>query len=70
MHILVHISILFLSAVVFVRFVEPAYTFGEAMGVGFIEVEKTGIVEGEFSVIVRGGSYFLENTNCCIDVHH
>ena len=45
------------------RFVEPTYTFGEAMGVGFIEVEKTGIVQDVFSVIVRGGSSILENTN-------
>ena len=49
------------------RFVESAYTFGEAMGVGFIEVEKTGIVQDAFSVIVQGG---LSIINWCIDTYH
>ena len=40
-----------------VKFVLPSYTFGEAYGTGFIEVEKTGVVQEPFSVIVQGGTF-------------
>ena len=41
----------------FVGFVQPAYTFREADGIGFIEIEKIGIVQEDFSVAVQGGTY-------------
>ena len=40
-----------------VRFVLPSYTFGEADGTGFIEVEKTGVVQEPLSVVVQGGTF-------------
>ena len=47
-------------AVIRVRFVEPSYTLGEAMGTGFIEVKKTGVAQEPFSVIVQGGTYISD----------
>ena len=53
--------VLSFHAVILVRFVEPSYTFGEAIGTGFIEVEKTAVAQDPFSVIVQGGTYISDD---------
>ena len=51
------VLVLSFHAETLVRFVLPSYTFGEADGVGIIQVEKTGIVEELFTVTVQTGTY-------------